>query len=160
MWPWCCRSSSVPGLRGQPQGVLQSAAFELDSFPRRHAPLRCCWLPCRGGSQRAHRFSRVGFLGNCGAHRHGMTLSNQRVGRLAARCGPQLLIQRSWLKRWAAPAPRLIRGAVVDWLDMHVAAYHWPAFNQADVGITLDVAVWVLSSLARTRRLASTSHRS
>lgn len=35
---------------------------------------------------------------------------------------------------------RLLRGAVVDWLDVHWAGVHWPAFNLADVSITLGAA--------------------
>ena len=31
---------------------------------------------------------------------------------------------------------RVTIGAVVDFLDFHVAGYHWPAFNVADMGIT------------------------
>ena len=38
-------------------------------------------------------------------------------------------------------------GAVADFLDFHVAGYHWPAFNVADSGITLGAAVLILESL-------------
>jgi len=39
---------------------------------------------------------------------------------------------------------RVTIGAVVDFLDFHVAGYHWPAFNVADVGITCGAAglIW------------------
>lgn len=42
---------------------------------------------------------------------------------------------------------RLIHGAVVDFLDFHVAGYHWPAFNIADSAITVGVAFLILDSL-------------
>ncbi|MBK8176781.1 MAG: signal peptidase II [Rhodospirillales bacterium] len=42
---------------------------------------------------------------------------------------------------------RLRVGAVVDFLDMHVAGYHWPAFNIADSAITLGVVVLIVDSL-------------
>ena len=42
---------------------------------------------------------------------------------------------------------RVFRGAVVDWLDFHCGDWHWPAFNVADIGITLGAAALVLGSL-------------
>ncbi|WP_367395271.1 signal peptidase II [Cupriavidus sp. Agwp_2] len=38
---------------------------------------------------------------------------------------------------------RVARGAVVDWIDLHWGSYHWPAFNVADIGITLGAALMV-----------------
>jgi signal peptidase II len=38
-------------------------------------------------------------------------------------------------------------GAVLDFLDFHWEAYHWPAFNVADSAITLGVALLVLDAL-------------
>lgn len=32
---------------------------------------------------------------------------------------------------------RVARGSVVDFIDVHVSGYHWPAFNVADIAITL-----------------------
>jgi signal peptidase II len=42
---------------------------------------------------------------------------------------------------------RIRFGAVVDFLDFHVAGYHWPAFNVADSGITTGVVLLILDSL-------------
>lgn len=42
---------------------------------------------------------------------------------------------------------RARHGAVVDWLDFHWAGWHWPAFNVADIGITLGVAALLADSL-------------
>ncbi len=38
-------------------------------------------------------------------------------------------------------------GAVVDFLDLHWAGYHWPAFNVADSAITVGALVLILDSL-------------
>jgi signal peptidase II len=42
---------------------------------------------------------------------------------------------------------RLHWGAVADFLDFHVAGYHWPAFNVADMGISVGAIVLILESL-------------
>ena len=42
---------------------------------------------------------------------------------------------------------RLRFGAVADFLDFHVAGFHWPAFNVADSGITVGAVILVLESL-------------
>jgi len=42
---------------------------------------------------------------------------------------------------------RIRFGAVVDFLDFHVAGWHWPAFNIADSAITIGVILLILDSL-------------
>ena len=42
---------------------------------------------------------------------------------------------------------RLRLGAVVDFLDVHLGAWHWPAFNAADSAICVGVALLVLDGL-------------
>lgn len=42
---------------------------------------------------------------------------------------------------------RIVRGAVVDWIDVHLGPHHWPAFNLADVGITAGAALIVIQEL-------------
>ena len=42
---------------------------------------------------------------------------------------------------------RVGRGAVVDWIDVHWASHHWPAFNVADIGITTGAALIVFHEL-------------
>lgn len=38
-------------------------------------------------------------------------------------------------------------GAVADFLDFHALGYHWPAFNAADVAISVGAAILVFDSL-------------
>lgn len=42
-------------------------------------------------------------------------------------------------------------GAVADFLDVHVAGYHWPAFNLADSAITVGAVFLVVDSLFASR---------
>jgi signal peptidase II len=42
---------------------------------------------------------------------------------------------------------RLVRGAVVDFLDFHLGNWHWFAFNVADAAICLGVAALLLDGL-------------
>ena len=42
-------------------------------------------------------------------------------------------------------------GSVLDFLDLHIGHLHWPAFNIADSGITIGVALLILDSL-KTKR--------
>tara|TARA_R100001086_G_scaffold249683_2_gene190343 strand:- start:1400 stop:1873 length:474 start_codon:yes stop_codon:yes gene_type:complete len=52
---------------------------------------------------------------------------------------------------------RLRHGAVTDFLDFYVGAYHWPAFNFADVAIVSGVALLLIESvLAREETKAAT----
>ena len=45
---------------------------------------------------------------------------------------------------------RFVLGAVVDFLDVHVAGYHWPAFNLADSAITAGAAMLIWESFRGT----------
>jgi signal peptidase II len=47
---------------------------------------------------------------------------------------------------------RLIHGYVVDFLDFHWKAWHFPAFNLADSAITLGAICLILDELLRVRR--------
>jgi signal peptidase II len=44
---------------------------------------------------------------------------------------------------------RLARGAVVDFIDLHAGAYHWPAFNLADSAITTGVIASLIIMFVR-----------
>ena len=47
---------------------------------------------------------------------------------------------------------RSIYGAVMDFLDVHINVYHWPAFNVADSGITVGALILVFDSLFSQRK--------
>ena len=46
---------------------------------------------------------------------------------------------------------RLSFGAVLDFLDFHVAGYHWPAFNVADSAIVVGVIALLYDGFFRAR---------
>ncbi len=49
---------------------------------------------------------------------------------------------------------RLAYGHVIDFLDFHVAGWHWPAFNVADSAIVCGATLLVLDELLRMRKPA------
>ena len=53
---------------------------------------------------------------------------------------------------------RIVRGRVVDFLDVYVRSYHWPAFNVADSAIVAGVGLLLLD-LFRGRGKADFGHR-
>lgn len=42
---------------------------------------------------------------------------------------------------------RIIRGYVIDFIDMHLYGYHWPAFNIADSFISVGIFLFILKSI-------------
>lgn len=50
---------------------------------------------------------------------------------------------------------RLLHGHVVDFFDFHWAGWHFPAFNVADVAISVGAALLVLDEIRRMRRAAA-----
>ena len=55
-------------------------------------------------------------------------------------------------------ADRAARMGVVDWIDLYVGAHHWPAFNIADIGITVGTAMLVLCFLRGAGATSTTAH--
>ncbi len=47
---------------------------------------------------------------------------------------------------------RLRFGRVIDFIDVYVGAYHWPAFNVADSAITVGAALLILDMILGARR--------
>jgi signal peptidase II len=50
---------------------------------------------------------------------------------------------------------RILRGSVVDFLDVHWRDVHWPAFNLADVAIFAGVVCLIVSTLSQVRPVGS-----
>jgi len=50
-------------------------------------------------------------------------------------------------------------GAVIDFLDFHLASWHWPAFNLADSGICLGVAAMLLDGMLSRRAMPEAKGR-
>jgi len=46
---------------------------------------------------------------------------------------------------------RLRLGSVVDFLDFHLGAWHWPAFNLADAAICIGVGLMIIDGLIGRR---------
>jgi signal peptidase II len=42
---------------------------------------------------------------------------------------------------------RILRGAVVDFLDIYWGSWHWPAFNMADSAITIGISILIYRTL-------------
>ena len=47
---------------------------------------------------------------------------------------------------------RMIWGSVFDFLDFHIAGYHWPAFNVADSAISVGVILILVDGFVAKRR--------
>ncbi|GAB6060236.1 signal peptidase II [Desulfonatronum parangueonense] len=53
---------------------------------------------------------------------------------------------------------RIRLGEVIDFLDFYIGQYHWPAFNVADVAISIG-SILLLVSVYRTRRYGLTEDK-
>lgn len=50
---------------------------------------------------------------------------------------------------------RVVYGEVVDFVDVYVGSWHWPAFNVADSAITIGIAVLILQAFRSDEERAS-----
>ena len=39
---------------------------------------------------------------------------------------------------------RILNSYVIDFIDIHIGKYHWPAFNLADTAITIGAIIYIL----------------
>ena len=53
---------------------------------------------------------------------------------------------------------RLMYGAVVDFIDLHYANWHWPAFNVADSAICIGAVLIIVSELRKSFGKSPQSH--
>ena len=47
---------------------------------------------------------------------------------------------------------RMLYGKVVDFVDLHAGQWHWPAFNVADIGITVGAGLILVGTAVNTYR--------
>ena len=47
---------------------------------------------------------------------------------------------------------RVAYGHVIDFLDFHIAGWHWPAFNVADSAICIGAVMFIIDELRRVNR--------
>jgi signal peptidase II len=52
---------------------------------------------------------------------------------------------------------RIAYGNVVDFLDFYYKTYHWPAFNVADISISVGIGLWLYLELSHAKKEASRS---
>ena len=50
---------------------------------------------------------------------------------------------------------RVRMGVVIDFMDLYIKSYHWPAFNVADTCITLGAVLSILKFTKKAKRCAS-----
>lgn len=69
-----------------------------------------------------------------------------KLGRELASQGPwsRAALPLVWGGALGNLMDRLWQGAVTDFLDFHLGAWHWPAFNVADSAITVGIACLVV----------------
>ena len=48
---------------------------------------------------------------------------------------------------------RVCYGEVIDFLDLHLMSYHWPAFNVADTSITVGAVILVYQLIVKKREV-------
>lgn len=44
---------------------------------------------------------------------------------------------------------RILRGYVIDFVDLHIGGFHWPAFNLADSAISIGIVLFIYKNLKK-----------
>jgi signal peptidase II len=55
---------------------------------------------------------------------------------------------------------RILYGSVVDFIDLSIGKYHWPAFNVADSSLTIGVAILLLTHFLKTMKTKRSKRKS
>jgi signal peptidase II len=55
---------------------------------------------------------------------------------------------------------RILYGRVVDFIDLSIGKYHWPAFNIADSSLTVGVTIILLTHLLKTMKTKRSKRKS
>jgi signal peptidase II len=55
---------------------------------------------------------------------------------------------------------RILYGRVVDFIDLSIGKYHWPAFNIADSSLTVGVTIILLTHLLKTMKTKHVKRKS
>jgi len=76
-------------------------------------------------------------------------LATGRGGRPRSRVGLALILGGAA----GNVVDRVMDGSVVDFLDLHVGSYHWPAFNLADSAITIGAALVIMELVFGRRQV-------
>jgi len=103
-----------------------------------------------------------GFLASAGGWQRGLFISVAGAvmiylaWRLWAARAEEAVVNMGFAMILGGAAGNLIdrvqHGYVIDFIDIHFKAWHWPAFNVADSAITIGAAVVILDSLGLFRR--------
>jgi len=48
---------------------------------------------------------------------------------------------------------RILIGKVIDFIDVYIGTWHWPAFNVADSALTVGIILFIISTLMQTRKV-------
>ena len=54
---------------------------------------------------------------------------------------------------------RVLIGKVIDFIDVFVGKWHWPAFNVADSALTVGIIFFIISTLLHGRHIKETSKK-
>jgi lipoprotein signal peptidase len=62
---------------------------------------------------------------------------------------------RASLSHRGPDGDRFYHGHVIDFIDIHLPGYRWPAFNIADIAIFLGVAIYLILVISDSKKSKS-----